>query len=80
MPAVETSQPPQWATSAFGLPPSPSSTELNALCDHLRACRHDGRLTAVHCAATSVRSFVSGHLVTSAVVIAVATGAVWLAI
>lgn len=69
-----------WSTSAFGQTAAPSAGELAALGDHLAACRHGGRLAALHCGVYRLRGFVAAHLVTSASALTIAGAVVWLAL
>lgn len=57
---------PCWSTSSFGHEASTSAQELAALSQHLHLCRSaSGRLFALQCYGETVRSVVSGKVVTT---------------
>jgi hypothetical protein len=67
-----TSTTPRWSTTSFGGSADTSPMELDALGQHLSACRgQQGRFLALRCAAERLHVFVAARLVTSLVAAAV---------
>lgn len=61
--------PPRWSTTSFGGSADTSPMELDALGQHLSACRgQQGRFLAFRCAADRLHGHVATRLVTSLVV------------
>lgn len=58
-----------WSTTSFGGPTDTSPMELDALGEHLSACRgQQGRFLALRCAAERLHAHVCARMVTSLVV------------
>lgn len=67
MPQLKTQ--PGWSTTSFGGATDTSPMELDALGQHLSACRgQQGRFMALRCAAQRLHSHVATRIVTSLVV------------
>ncbi len=68
---------PSWSTASFGDGAQTSPLELSALGEHLDSCRGaHGRVFALQCAAQFMRGFVSAHLVTTVLSVALLIGLV----
>ncbi|MEO8543378.1 MAG: hypothetical protein ABI434_07330 [Burkholderiaceae bacterium] len=60
---------PAWSTTSFGGAPDTSPMELEALSEHLSACRgQQGRFLGLLCTAERIHGYVSARIVTSLVV------------
>lgn len=73
--------PKSWTTSSFGGQADTSLVDLNALGDHLGACRNThGHLFALHHAAQTLHGFVAARLVTTLVFLLLIIGITQLAL